>query len=164
MKQQSSTLCLSIWEVCTLKCTLLALALDKHSTRMSLNLILNGVYIIDKTNGIWSLPSRLALRPEGSSKLHPFNDAPSALEQSILTPWRLAHCQKQRKLESNFEGMQCIIWVLKREDSKLSKQWWIGNQMKEILQETTGKTQLLVLPQIFLNLVSGKPTGTCGKQ
>lgn len=32
------------------------------------------------------LPSRLALSPEGSSKLHPFSDAPSALEHSIFTP------------------------------------------------------------------------------
>lgn len=36
------------------------------------------------------LPSRLAFSPDGSSKLHPFRDAPSALEQSIFTPWRLA--------------------------------------------------------------------------
>lgn len=42
------------------------------------------------------LPSKLALRPDGSSKLHPFSDAPSALEHSIFTPCRFAHWERER--------------------------------------------------------------------
>lgn len=44
-----------------------------------------------------SLPSRLAFNPDGSSKLHPFKEAPSALQQSILTPCRLAPFKKNKK-------------------------------------------------------------------
>lgn len=43
------------------------------------------------------LPSRLAFSPDGSSKLHPLSDAPSALEQSIFTPCKLAPFKRQRK-------------------------------------------------------------------
>lgn len=42
-----------------------------------------------------NVPSKLALRPDGSSKLQPFRDAPSALEHNIFTPCRFAHWQRQ---------------------------------------------------------------------
>lgn len=58
---------------------------DKCGTATSLCKICNG------------LPSRLAFNPEGSSKLHPLRDAPSALEQSIFTPCRLAPFDKQNQ-------------------------------------------------------------------
>lgn len=47
------------------------------------------------TNDCDGLPSRLAFSPDGSSKLHPFREAPSALEQSIFTPCRLAPFKRQ---------------------------------------------------------------------
>lgn len=43
------------------------------------------------------LPSRLAFSPDGSSKLHPLREAPSALEQSIFTPCKLAPLKRQSK-------------------------------------------------------------------
>lgn len=53
------------------------------------------------------LPSRLAFSPDGSSKLHPFREAPSALEQSIFTPCRLAPFKRQGD-----EYSWCCCWKL----------------------------------------------------
>ena len=67
----------------------------------------------------WSRsPSRLAFSPEGSSKLHPLREAPSALEQSIFTPCKFAPCRREtkRQQESGFSfymqilSQQSIIW------------------------------------------------------
>lgn len=44
------------------------------------------------------LPSRFAFSPDGSSKLHPLREAPSALVQSIFTPCKLAPCKRSKVL------------------------------------------------------------------